>query len=481
MKSQPHIVNKVSIELTLPSADEERQGSEQAKIAIQNAVEKLDPMLEAHFGDSFYRVDKLSVGLSIHIKDLSQLEYHLQKALTQEIEARAAQTDTTARISETPFEKQTPENHRQDLLRFFLQTGHFPWWAGGVTRVDLEKKLQDMPSQDWLTFIQPLIRENHEIIPRLATQFPNDIVKKLIKKSGGKSLFVEELYEVIIYVNEFLSSQKLAYGMQQKIAALFCEQALSGILLNKPHQSIKSKIVATVLKSFSDTEIDFFAMKERLWKSDITNKKSWIDAIERGLTGKQDKSKKSNKEPKDDKDIWERTRKNKRQEVEKELNISNSGLVLLHPFLKSFFENLGLLDEDDFTDSDKCERAVCLLHYLATGDTEFFEPDLVLPKFLCGWPGQHAVNRFLPISDYEKEECQVLLTSVVNHWEALKTTSIDELRSNFLQRNGLLREEEFGWSLYVERKTQDILLEKLPWGLSIVKHKWMNEFLTVKW
>jgi len=35
--------------------------------------------------------------------------------------------------------------------------------------------------------------------------------------------------------------------------------------------------------------------------------------------------------------------------------------------------------------------------------------------------------------------------------------------------------------LYIEEKTIDILLDKLPWNLSIIKLKWMDEILTVHW
>jgi hypothetical protein len=156
-------------------------------------------------------------------------------------------------------------------------------------------------------------------------------------------------------------------------------------------------------------------------------------------------------------------------------------LVLLHPFIDRLFANLGHIEEGKFVSDATRERAVCLLHYLTTGATEFPEPALVLPKFLCDWPIDQPVNRFLPISDYEKEECDNVLNSCINHWQVLKSTSISGLQTGFLQRDGILKSEEFGWSLYVEKKTQDVLLDKLSWGLSVIKFNWMENMLTIKW
>jgi hypothetical protein len=35
--------------------------------------------------------------------------------------------------------------------------------------------------------------------------------------------------------------------------------------------------------------------------------------------------------------------------------------------------------------------------------------------------------------------------------------------------------------LIVERKAQDVLLEKLNWNISLVKFPWKKELITVEW
>lgn len=467
MKSQTHIINKVSIELTLPAADEQAERSEQAKTAVQSAVEKLNPMLDKNFGDSFYQIDKLSVEMSLPDEQLSQLEKQLQETLAEKILSTVSLAETSGRGGTEQIKKQAPEDHRQELLIYFLQTGRFPWWAEEETLDDLEKELRVMSAEGWLTLIQPLIHDNPEIISRLAAQFSEELVRGLIKKFGGEAPFVDGLFQFIENIKEFIGTRKLAHGMQQQITSRLYEQTLRGILFKKPYQSIESDLIGTALSPLNDTTADIAAWKEWLQNSDITNKEAWLKAYKKSISKKPDEPADSYKRLKDDE--------------EKEFSIFNSGLVLLHPFLKPLFENLGLLEEGIFVAHSASERAVCLLHFLTTGSEKFPEPELVLPKFLVGWPMERPVNRFLPVSNYEKEECRSLLLSAINHWAVLKNTSIDGLRSNFLQRNGLLRQEAFGWSLYVERETQDILLERLPWGLSIIKHKWMDEMLTVHW
>ena len=79
-------------------------------------------------------------------------------------------------------------------------------------------------------------------------------------------------------------------------------------------------------------------------------------------------------------------------------------------------------------------------------------------------------------------EADNLLQTVINYWDALKNTSPDGLREGFLQRDGkLIRIDGQGWKLQVEQMAIDVLMTRLPWGVSMVKLPWMDELLTVEW
>lgn len=163
------------------------------------------------------------------------------------------------------------------------------------------------------------------------------------------------------------------------------------------------------------------------------------------------------------------------------LPIGQAGIVLLHPFLRPYFEDVGLLQGDRFQTTDCQQTAIYLLHYLATRQTEPPEYELVLPKLLCGWPLNEAV---IPphLPQTALDEAEHLLQTVINYWEALKSTSPDGLRQGFLQREGkLMRSGESRWKLQVEQQAIDILLSRLPWGVSMVRLPWMDGLLTVEW
>jgi hypothetical protein len=161
--------------------------------------------------------------------------------------------------------------------------------------------------------------------------------------------------------------------------------------------------------------------------------------------------------------------------------VNNCGIILLHPFLKNYFAELGLINEKVFIGMDACKRAVSLLHFLASGETAIDEFNLLLQKLLCNLPPEETLPAMLDITDKEKEESENLLRSVINYWPPLKNTSVAGLRNTFLQREGKLEKKESGWLLRIEQRTVDILLDKLPWGFSTIRLPWMTDTISVEW
>jgi hypothetical protein len=164
-------------------------------------------------------------------------------------------------------------------------------------------------------------------------------------------------------------------------------------------------------------------------------------------------------------------------------SVHAAGLVLLHPYLRRLFDNLGLSGEDKKSmRSEQLPRAAALLHYLASGSEDIHEFDLDLIKVMLGLHPRTVLlaGRGL-LHDDDKQEADHLLQVVITHWQALKSTSMSGLRQAFLQRNGLLREGEFNYVLQVERTGHDILLDYLPWGYSLVKLPWMTKAVFTEW
>lgn len=161
--------------------------------------------------------------------------------------------------------------------------------------------------------------------------------------------------------------------------------------------------------------------------------------------------------------------------------IKNAGVVLLHPFLSSFFKKLKLVAAGEFKNFKSQSKSVLLIHFLATGEEKPKEYEMVLPKLLCGMPANLPLDHTLKLTKKEKKEAIQLLQAAIDHWGVLGNSSPDGLREGFLMREGKLENGPTGWKLQVEQKAQDILLDKLPWNLSLLKLPWMKEILKVDW
>ena len=92
-----------------------------------------------------------------------------------------------------------------------------------------------------------------------------------------------------------------------------------------------------------------------------------------------------------------------------------------------------------------------------------------------------VVNTDIRLSSEQKEESQLLLESVIEHWAVLKNTSVDGLRNSFLQRAGKLTWQQGKWKMIVEDKGFDLLIDYLPWQFRMIKLPWMPWMLEVNW
>lgn len=161
--------------------------------------------------------------------------------------------------------------------------------------------------------------------------------------------------------------------------------------------------------------------------------------------------------------------------------IGNAGLVLLHPYLKTFFVNLGLVKEGKFISKRARFKAIHVLQFLMDGELEHPEHMLTLNKLLCGWPINAAVPLSISLSEAERQACEDFIAAVISMWEQMKNSSHANFRGSFLMREGLLRKEQEDWSLRVAPRAYDVLLQSLPWGYSVVNNSLMDTIIYVEW
>jgi hypothetical protein len=161
--------------------------------------------------------------------------------------------------------------------------------------------------------------------------------------------------------------------------------------------------------------------------------------------------------------------------------VENGGLVLLAIYLPLLFHHLGYTENGKFKTKTIAYRALYLLQYIVNGRQRNYEYVLQLNKLLCGFNINDPIPGFKRLTKIEKIEAEDLITSAINHWKALKSTSIKGFQISFLQRKGILTEKEDLWTLQVEKKSHDLLLDSLPWSFSLIKLPWMKKMIQVEW
>jgi Contractile injection system tape measure protein len=170
--------------------------------------------------------------------------------------------------------------------------------------------------------------------------------------------------------------------------------------------------------------------------------------------------------------------------AEEPFYIANAGAILLWPFLARYFQTLSLLPaKGGFRDEKDRSRAIHLVQYLTTGEIDAPEHELLLNKILCGAHPELPLEPILPVTETEEKLSIQLLHGLIGNWEKLRNTSIEGLRQSFLIREGRLLRKEGGefWSLVVSTRGYDILLDSLPWRLSVIRLPWMQTVLHAKW
>lgn len=164
----------------------------------------------------------------------------------------------------------------------------------------------------------------------------------------------------------------------------------------------------------------------------------------------------------------------------------DAGLVLIWPYLTEFFKRHQLLKEDPdnaewtFSDENAQLKAHGLLTYML--DAKSNENSWPLTNVLLGLEPETFVEDDIPLTNDECKSANDLLRAVIANWPALKDMSINNFRELFLLREGEVQQTDGGYKVSIEKKTIDILLTKLPWGLGYISLPWLGkQLIEVDW
>jgi len=476
-----HIVHKLIVEVSTNSKETGYAIKEDAAGFISGRIvpglEELFSELERKLKGNVLSVDRLSIEVAGKNADLKSgdIDRLVCTAIERELEKNVFEPEASSHESdgEAPARVISGEQRQLNAVFYFLRTGQKPWW---------------IPDNETMsTLLQAVSLEE------LAATNPEELVRELSVPNAGT--FV----------------RRLMFQLPEKVLLLWFHTAFR--FLNKSQEkSIPKKQLSSIMSTASRIEwwIELLAAV-RIYRNSGALSKADLYRIIRLIAS--EKAKEQELRPAvvfvenltgcaiSVEEFLEQNAQEKRkvdaenqlEELQKDPSgdaiaavdaateqapLENAGLILLHPFLKHFFSQTGLLQENELTDPELAAHA---LHYLATGKEQDWEHTLQFEKFLCGIPALHPVKREVEISAEIKEAADDLLKAAMDYWTGLRSTSPELLRVEFLQREAKIIDEGHASRLVFERKTHDILLDSLPWNLGIVKLSWHANLLYVEW
>ena len=358
---------------------------------------------------------------------------------------------------EKPFVSE-PISDEEDALLYFLETGQLPWFFDRVEfTASIESKSISILVQNKV-FIQKLksvFITNPNSLERFVQQMNLKITIELISHlANNQAIDKKKIKSELMQLPDHLkvSTCKLIIGNLIKL-----DQQTLASSYNEISESSSLPVIKTILKM-----VGLNALTENMVSAKAPDNKN---PLVNEILNQELENKKPSKSSVDLKSIY----------------IQNAGMILAHPFISQLFIQTGCADENKNLLPAKKQKAVQLLHYLASGEETDMEFNLTFEKYLCGLSVETPLIRTSEIGETDKMECDEVLRSIVDYWPELKNTSPEGLRQLFFRRNGKLDLNQTPHKLYVERKAQDVLLDKLQWNISIVKLPWMNDLLYVEW
>lgn len=487
MKEELIIVEKLAIDLQIQSKLTSKQIMKDTELFVyKNVLPVLEKILLTYKFNGDLRIN--AAELEIDLKSLStsksvfglneaQLETELKRKLDHLILSRIAS------------KKPIPEDSKSfvEILIFFLSHGTLPWFVPRNYNLDVEfrrflKTKNRITSQKQLfSQLKITFQKNPKTFLRFIKQIENDLLFQILTYGQQNAFSPLErkgilaqaqtknrvlVWALVFYKAWYLPSKSTTF-LLEAIPELRKSQASEIRSLTKALSFLGKTTTETII-DFKPTKnkVNDFELFQRLFNKNLKEndlltflKKVNVDNVRQKPTEKLDE----------------------KEAVEKQAvkYIDNAGLIIIYPFLQNFYKKIRVLDQNNGISKEKYDLAIHALHYLSSGKTLSYESDMVFEKFLCGVPLDFPVNRFLALEESVKEEANILLMAVTDHWEKLKNTSPEGLRELFFTREGKLELESS--RLTINRMAQDILLESLPWNLTIVKFPWLKKSLFVHW
>jgi hypothetical protein len=453
-----HLVNQLRIEIHCPSEEQALQLRHNFSLALQQQIEVvIDRVCSRYIAeDEWIHLNRLEL-------DLGTFSTYTFYQTFADVFSGKFEEALLQKIASIPPEERRESIQRSqvELLQYFLLAGTTPWWAD-EKELDIDAIVSEQMQKHKKGFVNFLQRNrfNENLWRRIVLQLNPDTRYKIVAALPAL-LPIVQVYktwtDMILEQHNSLASSVERTDILLADIVLEHVPALSEADNANQVQTIFEKSVPRIFSGASQQELQNAVTALPTAIGQNTTPFGAIVNTEASAM------------PADTTPVAERY-------------ISKyAGAVLLAQFLRPFFQKIDLLDGVSWKSKAAQYKGVQLVRFLCTGEQYTPEYSLVLEKLLCGVPIEEPVPLDAALQQKELDEAIVLLNAIIEHWQALRNTSVDGLRNSFLVRDGSLSRNDGHWLLQVERKTMDVLLEKLPWGYTTITLPWNNYLIYVEW
>jgi hypothetical protein len=479
---QDHIIQKVYVEITVNNKEKaysiKDDISSFLSIDVFPAIEKYINALEQTLADHTLQIPRLELNLDVKNSALnSELKNKIAQLFKEELSEITKPVEISDQETESDPKAYLIENQEKIIQTFifFLEKGHMPWWNSDKKGISfLEPKIFDtlILVNNFQKSIIPVLSKPN-VQERMINQLSNEQIAQLcLTVLKNKDLKINLEADVIRYLS------KLNHTDRQIVWRLVLN-VLSEYL--KTSNSNLREYLLQQISKIEQTGLSHTKNNHQNWKTFVEifpfiKENEILESLKGNSEIKPENEKNSTKTIHQENVVadHEDLIQNDGQYVQ------NAGLILIHPFIKTFFEHCDLIDPktQQLIDPELCAH---LLHYIATGKTNAPEYDMVFEKFLCNIPMNQTINKHIKLSRKHKTQAKNVIESVQHNWNPMKKSSAALLQNEFFQRSGKLVVTDHDYTLTIERKAQDILLDNLGWGLGLVNLPWKEKFIFINW
>lgn len=485
---QNHIIDKVIIEVSVGSKEKAYEIKDNISSFLKMEV---FPKLEKYFNTTLAELQTHT----LQIEELSILLNEKQSSLNTALKDAIVETFTQELnevVKAGPYQNGDAKKEEILLLGkeerlvetfiYFLENGYMPWWTSNEKSVEIletkafNKIISAKIFESKFAYSLKKTQTQERIINQLTDHQIISICQLIIKTKGLKIILsntiVKQLYAksldnrktiwLLIFdiiITSFINTESNIdeYITKQAVKTIY---TLKTIKNQNSEEEIWKQITAvfTVLKQY-----DYNTIRQKYLEENKRSIESNKDLTRKTSRNHTVLNKKKEDKPTDDNGY----------------HVQNAGLVLIHPFINNLFRYCNLIDEDTqkLTNPEVCAH---LLHYIATGKTGQPESNMLFEKFLCNIPVHESINRHIKLSEKQKDEAAKVIAAVQENWSPMKKSSVGLIQNEFFQRHGKLIVND-NPALTIEKKTQDIFLNKLSWGISYIKLPWQSTYIYVNW